>query len=59
MLALNSTDLFYGAAQALRRVSLSVPIGEVTYVRGRNGSGKTSLMHAAVAQQRVGSGTIA
>jgi urease accessory protein len=59
MLALNGTDLFYGAAQALRRVSLSVPIGEVTYVRGRNGSGKTSLMHAAVAQQRVGSGTIA
>jgi urea transport system ATP-binding protein len=42
MLEVNSIDLHYGAAQALRAVSLNAELGEVTCVLGRNGVGKTS-----------------
>lgn len=58
MLVVNAIDLFYGAAQALKHVSLSAPSGEVTCILGRNGVGKTSLLRAVVGQQRVASGTI-
>ena len=37
-------DLHYGAAQALRGVSLKAEPGKVTCVLGRNGVGKTSLL---------------
>ena len=43
MLEVKSVDLHYGAAQALRNVSLHAQVGEVTCVLGRNGVGKTSL----------------
>jgi urea transport system ATP-binding protein len=46
MLQVNSIDLHYGAAQALRNVSLSAEPGKVTCVLGRNGVGKTSLLDA-------------
>ena len=46
MLDVQSIDLHYGAAQALRGVSLQAKIGEVTCVLGRNGVGKTSLLGA-------------
>ena len=59
MLSVTAIDLFYGAAQALRKVSLTAPVGEVTCVLGRNGVGKTSLMRAVVGQHRVASGSIA
>jgi urea transport system ATP-binding protein len=59
MLTVDSIDLHYGAAQALRRVSLTAKPGEVTAVLGRNGVGKTSLMRAIVGQQPVSAGTIA
>ena len=41
-------DLHYGAAQALRGVSLTAEPGKVTCVLGRNGVGKTSLLRALV-----------
>ena len=41
MLNVENVDLHYGAAQALRSVSLDVPEGQVTCVLGRNGVGKT------------------
>ena len=44
MLTVQNVDLYYGAAQALRSVSLSASIGRVTCLLGRNGVGKTSLL---------------
>jgi urea transport system ATP-binding protein len=58
MLDVKSIDLHYGAAQALRGVSLVAREGEVTCVLGRNGVGKTSLLRAIVGQQAVSMGTI-
>lgn len=57
-LTVDNIDLFYGAAQALRGVSLVAEPGKVTSVLGRNGVGKTSLMRAIVGQQPVAKGTI-
>ncbi len=58
MLDVKSIDLHYGAAQALRGVSLQAKIGEVTCVLGRNGVGKTSLLDALAGQQPVSAGSI-
>ena len=58
MLEVKSIDLHYGAAQALRSVSLVAEPGEVTCVMGRNGVGKTSLLRALVGQHPVTRGAI-
>ncbi|HEY8268313.1 MAG TPA: urea ABC transporter ATP-binding subunit UrtE [Xanthobacteraceae bacterium] len=58
MLEVKGIDLFYGAAQALRGISLNVEPGKVTCVLGRNGVGKTSLLRAIVGQQSVSAGSI-
>jgi urea transport system ATP-binding protein len=58
MLAVQDIDLSYGAAQALRRVSLTAAVGEVTCVMGRNGVGKTSLLRAIAGHQPLRGGTI-
>ena len=58
MLEVNAIDLHYGAAQALRSVSLSAEIGEVTCVLGRNGVGKTSLLDAIAGQHPISAGSI-
>ncbi|KQQ89643.1 urea ABC transporter ATP-binding subunit UrtE [Aureimonas sp. Leaf324] len=58
MLTVSDVDLYYGAAQALRGVSLEAKVGEITCVLGRNGVGKTSLMRAVVGQQPIRRGTI-
>ena len=58
MLNVQSIDLFYGAAQALRKVSFEAKPGRVTCVLGRNGVGKTSLMRAIVGHQSISSGSI-
>src|SRR5437588_4971080 len=58
MLQVNAVDLHYGAAQALRGVSLSAEPGKVTCVLGRNGVGKTSLLDAIAGQHPVSKGTI-
>ena len=58
MLHVENVDLHYGAAQALRSVSLDVPEGQVTCVLGRNGVGKTSLLKAIVGQMPVTSGKV-
>ena len=59
MLAVHNVNLFYGAAQALRSVSLSANIGRVTCLLGRNGVGKTSLLRAICGLQPIASGSIA
>ena len=58
MLQVNAIDLHYGAAQALRAVSLKAEAGKVTCVLGRNGVGKTSLLRALIGQHPVSRGTI-
>jgi urea transport system ATP-binding protein len=58
MLKVENVNLFYGAAQALRGVSITAEIGKVTCVLGRNGVGKTSLMRAIVGHQPIRSGRI-
>ncbi len=59
MLTVRDVDLYYGAAQALRKVSLSAPIGAVTCLLGRNGVGKTSLLRAIMGLQSIAGGSIA
>ena len=58
MLNVKNIDLHYGAAQALRNISLTAEPGKVTCVLGRNGVGKTSLLRAIAGQQPVSRGTI-
>lgn len=58
MLDVKNIDLYYGAAQALRGISLTAKPGKVTCVLGRNGVGKTSLLRAMVGQQAIASGSI-
>jgi urea transport system ATP-binding protein len=61
MISLNVSklDLHYGAAQALRSVTLEVKPGSITCVLGRNGVGKSSLLRAAMGLQPVSGGDIA
>src|SRR6516162_1614129 len=59
MLNVEKVDLYYGAAQALRGVSVSAARGEVTCLLGRNGVGKTTLLRAVTGQQPVAAGSIA
>ena len=56
--ALNNIEIHYGAAQALRGISLKAEPGKVTCVLGRNGVGKTSLLRALVGQRAVSAGSI-
>jgi urea transport system ATP-binding protein len=58
MLSVEKVDLHYGAAQALRSVSLAAETGKITCVMGRNGVGKTSLMRAIVGQKNPTRGRI-
>jgi urea transport system ATP-binding protein len=58
MLSVENVDLHYGAAIALRQVSLTAQIGAVTCLLGRNGVGKTSLLRAVVGAHPISSGAI-
>src|SRR3982074_2201572 len=58
MLDVKDISLYYGAAQALRGVSISAQPGKVMCVLGRNGVGKTSLLRAMVGQYPIASGSI-
>ena len=58
MLEVRNVDLFYGAAQALRGVSMTAEIGKVNCLLGRNGVGKTSLLRAIVGHHPIANGDI-
>jgi urea transport system ATP-binding protein len=58
MIEVRNIDLYYGASQALRDVSVSAETGKVTCVLGRNGAGKSSLLRAIVGRCPVSSGTV-
>ena len=59
MLTVDHMDLSYGAALALRDVSVMAQAGEVTCILGRNGVGKTSLMRAISGRHGIKAGSIA
>jgi urea transport system ATP-binding protein len=58
MLSVENIDLFYGASQALRGVSITAEKAAVSCVLGRNGVGKTSLLRAIAGQYPVKQGKI-
>jgi urea transport system ATP-binding protein len=58
MLKVENVDLYYGAAQALKSVSLTAEVGKVTCLMGRNGVGKTSTLRAVAGQHGIRSGKI-
>jgi urea transport system ATP-binding protein len=58
MLNVDNISLFYGAAQALRGVSVEAQPGQVTCVLGRNGVGKSSLLRAIVGHRPIAGGAI-
>jgi urea transport system ATP-binding protein len=59
MLIVEKANLHYGAAQALRGISLSAEMGKITCVLGRNGVGKSSLLRAITGQHPLTSGSVA
>ncbi len=58
MLEVKQVSLHYGAAIALRQVSLQARIGEVTCLLGRNGVGKTSMLRAITGAHPISGGEI-
>ena len=58
MLSIEKVSLHYGAAIALRHVSVTALIGTVTCILGRNGVGKTSLLRAITGAHPISSGSI-
>ncbi len=58
MLHVDRIDLHYGAAIALRQVSIAAEPGRVTALLGRNGVGKTSLLRAIVGAHPISRGSI-
>ena len=58
MLTVDAINLHYGAAQALRGVSVQAEAGQISCVLGRNGVGKTSLLRAITGHQPISAGTI-
>jgi urea transport system ATP-binding protein len=57
-LEVRSVTLHYGAAVALRNVSISAAAGAVTCLMGRNGVGKTSLLRAIMGAHPITEGEI-
>jgi urea transport system ATP-binding protein len=57
-LAVSNLDVFYGAAQALRQVSLAVETGKVCCLLGRNGVGKTTLLRTIIGQLKPRRGQV-
>ena len=58
MLKINNVDLFYGASQVLKSISMRSYPGKITCIMGRNGVGKTSILKAIVGHKPISSGTI-
>jgi len=58
VLAVTNLDVFYGAAQALRGISLAVETGKVCCLLGRNGVGKTTLLRTIIGQLKPRRGQV-
>lgn len=58
MLEIEKAELYYGAAQALRGVSLEIAPDRITCVLGRNGVGKTSLLRSVMGHHPLAFGDV-
>ncbi len=58
MLSVENLSVFYGDAQALDDVSLTVDAGAIVAIVGANGAGKTSLIRTIAGMHRPASGRI-
>ena len=58
MLEVKNLNAFYGQAQALFEVSLSVNAGEFVVLRGLNGAGKSTLLKALMGLEVSSTGSI-
>ena len=56
MLSVEGLDVFYGDAQALDAVELTVPEGAIVAIVGANGAGKTTLIRAIAGMLRPARG---
>jgi urea transport system ATP-binding protein len=57
-LSVRAINLHYGAAQALRSVTIEAKAGKITAVLGRNGVGKSSTLRAITGINNVSAGEI-
>ena len=57
-LTINAIDLHYGAAQALKSVTITCRPGRITAVLGRNGVGKSSTLRAITGISNITAGEI-
>mgnify|MGYP003148458474 FL=1 len=57
-LSINTIDLHYGAAQALKGISITCQPGKITAVLGRNGVGKSSTLRAITGINHISAGDI-
>lgn len=58
MLQIQNAGLHYGAAEALRGVSLEIVSDKITCILGRNGVGKTSLLRSLIGHHPLSFGDI-
>uniref|UniRef100_A0A7C3Z1V1 ATP-binding cassette domain-containing protein n=1 Tax=Desulfobacca acetoxidans TaxID=60893 RepID=A0A7C3Z1V1_9BACT len=58
MLAVDCIDVFYGNARVLSEVSLSARQGEVVFIVGRNGAGKTTMLKTIAGFLHPGCGAV-
>jgi len=58
MLVIRSLDVFYGMFQALSRIELDVPKGQIVSILGANGSGKSTLLKTVSGLLKAKSGSI-
>lgn len=58
MLEIDSIDVAYGEAVALRSVSMTVPTGATVALIGSNGAGKSTLVKAIMGMQPIRSGRV-
>ncbi|MFE2721837.1 ABC transporter ATP-binding protein [Kitasatospora sp. NPDC059327] len=56
--ALSAARVRYGPLEALHGVDLAFPAGAVTVLLGRNGSGRTSVLHALAGVVRLSAGRV-
>lgn len=58
MLKIEKLNQFYGESHTLWELELDVPKGQCTWVMGRNGVGKTTLMKCVMGEETTSSGSI-
>ena len=58
LLTVDRIDVFYGSARVLSEVSLHARQGEVVFIVGRNGAGKTTMLKTIAGFLHPGRGTV-